>query len=132
MNWLALRGLLALALFSGAAACAGLFHPAVTPAREEQRHLAALATLQVQNETPRHLRIAFRPAAGPGGEVVVGAVGPDSTATLAPVPAGEPLILSAIADDSSRLVLPPRSFALNQVWTWRIPADASFVPPAPR
>ncbi len=101
------------------------------PGQEAERHRAALATITVQNASAHHLRIAFWPAVGPGGQVVVGTVGPDSTGTLAPIPAGEPLVLAALAEDSTRLVLPPRSFELGQRWTWRIPADAPFAAPAP-
>ncbi len=100
------------------------------PGQEAERHRAALATLTVQNATAHHLRIAFWPATGPGAQVVVGTVGPDSTGTLAPIPAGEPLILAALAEDSTRLVLAPRSFELGQRWTWRISTDAVFAAPA--
>ncbi len=113
-------------------ACARASAPGpADPGQEAERHRAALATLTVQNASAHHLRIAFWPATGPGAPVVVGTVGPDSTGTLAPVPAGEPLVLAALAEDSTRLVLPPRSFELGQRWTWRIPADAVFAAPAP-
>lgn len=117
-----------------AAACSRATAPGpADPGQEAERHRAALATITVQNATARHLRIAFWPATGPGAAVVVGTVGPDSSGTLAPVPAGEPLILAALAEDSTRLVLPPRSFELGQRWTWRIPADATFTAsPAPQ
>ncbi len=117
-----------------ALACARASAPGpADPGQEAERHRAALATITVENASARHLRIAFWPATGPGGQVVVGTVGPDSTGIMAPVPAGEPLILAALADDSSRLVLPARSFELGQRWTWRIAADAVFTPaPAPR
>jgi hypothetical protein len=108
-------------------ACAGASAPGPgDPGAEAERHRAALASITVENASPRRLRIAFRPAVGPGADVIVGAVGPDSSALMAPVPAGEPLLLSAVAADSSRFVLPPRSFDLGEHWTWRIPADAVF------
>ena len=97
------------------------------PAPEAERHRAALAFLTVKNGISRHLWIAFRPAVGPGNDVVVGAVGADSSVTVAPLPAGEPLLLAAIADDSTRFVLPARSFDLGERWTWVIAADAAFV-----
>ena len=126
MRPLALACSLALPLLL-AAGCSSASAPGPgEPGQEAERHRAALATITVQNATSRRLRIAFWLATGVAGEVVVGAVGPDSTATLAPVPAGEPLVLAALADDSTRLVLPPRSFELEQQWTWRIPADAPF------
>lgn len=99
------------------------------PGQEAQRHRAALAFVTVQNGTARRLQIAFRPAVGPGEDVIVGEVGPDSTASLAPVPAGEPIVLSAIDADSSRLALRPRSFDLNERWTWVIPPAADFLAP---
>lgn len=131
MRSLALACALALPLLVAAACSTAVAPGPADPGQEAERHRAALATITVQNATTRHLRIAFRPATGPGGEVVVGTVGPDSTATLAPVPAGEPILLAALTEDSARLVLPPRSFELDQRWTWRIPADAVFTPPFP-
>lgn len=114
----------------GPAACAGTSGPGPgDPGQEAQRHRAALAFVTVQNGTARHLRVAFRPAVGPGEDVVVGTVGPDSTTALAPVPAGEPIVLSAIADDSTRFALEPRSFDLNERWTWVIPATSPFTAP---
>ncbi len=130
MSSLALRTALALACLAGGCARAAAPGPG-DPGQEAERHRAALAVITVQNATTHHLRIAFRTAAGPGGEVVVGAVAPDSTTTLAPVPAGEPLLLSAIAEDSSRFALPPRSFELGEHWTWHIAADAAFIPVPP-
>ena len=127
MSSLALPGALALALLLGGCARAAAPGPGY-PGQEAERHRAALAVITVENGTTHHLRIAFRTAVGPGGEVDVGSVPPDSSATLAPVPAGEPLLLSAIAEDSSRLALPPRSFELGQHWTWRIPSGATFTP----
>ncbi len=118
---------LLLALVGSAAACAASAAGGRgEPAPEAERHRAALAVLTVQNATTRHVRIAFRPAVGPGNDVVLGSVDADSTVTVAPLPAGEPLILAAIADDSSRFVLPARSFDLGEHWTWVIPADAIF------
>jgi len=130
MSSLALSTALALALLGGGCVRAAAPGPGY-PGQEAERHRAALAVITVENGTAHHLRIAFRAAVGPGGEVVVGSVPPDSTTTLAPIPAGEPLLLSAIAEDSSRLALPPRSFELGEHWTWRIPADAAFTPVAP-
>lgn len=92
------------------------------------RHRAALATLTVDNRTDRRLQIAFRPAASAGGVIVVGEVGPASSATMAPIPAGEPLILVALDGAERRLDLEPRSFDVDASWTWLIPADAAFLP----
>lgn len=113
-------------------ACIGR-HPAPDPqAAEAARHRGALATLVVDNATTRHLRIAVRPVPGPAGEITVGEVAPGADGTMAPIPAGEPVVLSAVADDSSRLSLPPRSFDIGQQWTWRIAPDAVFAPAGER
>jgi hypothetical protein len=121
----------ALALALALAGCAAAHPPGPgQPAPEAERHRAALAILTVKNGTSRHLWIAFRPAVGPGNDVVLGVVGADSTTTVAPLPAGEPVLLAAIAEDSTRVVLPARSFDLGERWTWVIPADAPFVGPA--
>lgn len=92
------------------------------------RHRAALATLTVDNRTDKRLRIAFRPAASPGGAVVVGEVEPAASATMAPIPAGELVILVALDPEGRRFDLEPRSFDVDATWTWVIPADAAFQP----
>jgi hypothetical protein len=48
---------------------------------------------------------------------------------MAPVPAGEPLILSARTASGAELTLPPRTFAIDGTWTWRIERTARFVQP---
>jgi hypothetical protein len=110
-------------------ACFGRHRGSPADAQDETaRHRGALATLSVENATSRHLRIAVRTVPGPAGEITVGDVGAGDNATVAPIPAGEPVVLSAIADDSSRLSLPPRSFDIGERWTWRIAANAVFAP----
>ena len=98
---------------------------------------AALAHIAVVNHTPHRLTIAFRAAAGPGREVAIGSIDAGARRSLAPVPAGEALILIARAVGVGELVLDPRSFTLDQRWVWEIPADAQFRgttgrPPDPR
>jgi hypothetical protein len=100
--------------------------PEPPAAADAARYRAALATVTVQNGTAHRLTIAFRPAAAPGGEVVVGEVAPASRATVAPVPAGEPIILMARTEQREELTLAPRSFALDAEWVWEIPFDARF------
>jgi hypothetical protein len=92
---------------------------------------AALARITVENRTSQPLSIAFRPAAQGGGEVVVGDVAPGTAGELAPVPAGEPIVLVARTQDGAELRLAPRSFELDATWHWVIPADAAFRPGDP-
>lgn len=124
-----MRSLACIATILLLAACSRAAAPGpADPGQEATRHRAALALLTVENSTSHRLRIAFRPAVGPGGTIVVGAVAADATAEMAPIPAGEPIILMAIGPAQQRLELPPRSFDLDARWTWRIPADAGFTP----
>jgi hypothetical protein len=102
----------------------------IDPGREARRHRAALATIVVDNRTSLPLFIAFRPAIGPGAEIVIGNVKAHAAATVAPVPAGEPIVLLARERSGLQLELPPRSFAIDTTWTWLVPADARFVPRA--
>ncbi|MBI4544925.1 MAG: hypothetical protein HY703_07015 [Gemmatimonadetes bacterium] len=115
---------LVLLLAAALAACAsaGAGGPAGSPGEGR----AALARITVENHTEHRLSIAFRPAAPPGAEVVVGVVEPNATATVAPVPAGEPIILLARSREGGELRLAPRSFDLDAYWVWVIPADARF------
>ncbi len=116
-------------LLAGAALAACAHRPPSAPmpaSSEAVRHRAALATLLVRNDTDRRLRIGYRLAAAPGGLVVVGRVPARDSAHMAPVPAGEPLLLRAIDPDAHVLTLPPRTFDVDEVWTWEIPADAEF------
>jgi hypothetical protein len=97
---------------------------------EPARARAALATLYVQNATAVRLTVSYRLAARPGAEVEVGRVLPGARAELAPVPAGEPLILIARTDAGAELALPARTFELDGDWTWLIPASSTFTPPS--
>jgi hypothetical protein len=87
---------------------------------------AALARLTVENQTGRRLTIAFRPTSPPENEIVVGDVAPGETSTMAPIPAGEPIVLSARSPEGETLQLAPRSFAVDEEWVWVIPRDARF------
>jgi hypothetical protein len=98
---------------------------------ETQSFGAALAHVSVVNHTPYRLTIAFRPAAGPGREVGIGSIESGGRRRLAPVPAGEAIILIARAAGIGELVLDPRSFTLDQHWEWEIPANARFRGAAP-
>lgn len=94
------------------------------------RHRAALATVTVDNMTTYRLTVAFRSAAPPVLEVIIGKVEPGVRSSLAPVPAGEPIVLIARQSDGSELVLAARSFPLDAEWTWQIPRNTTFVKPA--
>jgi hypothetical protein len=96
---------------------------------EAARHQAALAIVTVFNQTTSPLTIAFRTAAPPYQEVVIGRVAAHQRNTLAPVPAGEPVIMVARRADGSEMTLPPRLFLLDAEWTWEIPNDATFMSP---
>lgn len=98
--------------------------PAEPP--ESTRAGAALASVVVRNETQFALVVAFRPAVPPGGEIVVGRVQAGGESRLAPVPAGEPIILVARTVERTRFELGPRTFDIDSEWVWRIPADAAF------
>ena len=106
------------------AACAKRFDPTPPPG-QPQRVAAALATLTVTNHTKYALSISFRPANG-RGTVTVGKVAAMATAQLAPIPASEPILLSARTPADTELSLPARSFLIGERWTWVIPADAEF------
>lgn len=113
-----------------AGACASAQPPVVLDApAEAARHRAALAMLAVSNGTTSPLEIAFRSATPPLQEVVIGRVAAGGHADLAPVPAGEPIILVARRPDGREFVLAPRLFSLDAEWTWEIPNDASFTNP---
>jgi hypothetical protein len=98
--------------------------PAVEP--EPVRARAALATVFVINDTDSRVTVAYRVAGGAAPEVIVGRVAPTSSAALAPVPAGELIVLTARTDAGGELVLPPRTFAIDDEWTWEIPAGTPF------
>jgi hypothetical protein len=98
---------------------------------EEARHRAALAFLTVSNATTLQLTIAFRTATPPFQEVVIGRVAAGGQTRLAPVPAGEPIVLVARLPDGAELALAPRMFSLDAEWTWEIPNNANFTRPEP-
>lgn len=114
------------------AACAGgaVQPPDTDPDPERAR--AALATLYVDNQTATRLAIRYRPAVHGGATVGIGDVDAAATAEMAPVPAGEPLILIAETPAGAELELPPRTFAIDGVWTWRIERGARFIRPRTR
>lgn len=102
--------------------------PPAIPA-DEARHRAALTLLTVFNHTEQRLTIAFRSGTPPAREVVLGAVPATTRDRVAPIPAGEPVILFARRDDGSELALEPRSYPIDTEWTWEIPATAVFRQP---
>jgi len=85
---------------------------------------AALARIIVDNRTAEAIDVAFLTVADPGREVVVGGVAARSTALVAPVLAGEPIILVARTASGAELRLAARSFEDGAEWTWVIPEDA--------
>jgi hypothetical protein len=93
------------------------------------RARAALATLVVDNRSAEPLSVLYRLAGQAGTAVAVGQVRARSVSRMAPVPAGEPLVLLARTSAGLELVLPPRSFTIDGLWTWVVPADARFTRP---
>lgn len=116
-----IRPLLLLAL--AACAPAGL-PPADAPDVPQGR--AALATVTVDNASSHELTVEFRPAGATRGRVGIGTVAARSSRRLAPVPAGEPIVLTARTGEGGALELPARTFGVDEVWVWKIPADAVF------
>jgi hypothetical protein len=100
--------------------------PALDPDPERAR--AALATLRVDNQTTQRVAVFYRHV-GRMGEVGIGHVGAGEAADMAPVPAGEPLILVARNNAGDELMLAPRTFAIDGAWTWSIERGSRFVPP---
>lgn len=98
--------------------------PSVSPA--SPRVQAALATVSVENRTTSALTISFRDAARSRGVVSIGVVAAGETRRLAPVPAAEPIILSARNPQGRTLQLPVRTFTLDEQWLWVIAADSAF------
>jgi hypothetical protein len=110
--------------------CSPLRQPAPpTVPQDSPRHRAALTPLAVFNHTDQQLTIAFRSATPPVQEVVLGVVPPAKRERLAPMPAGEPIILLARTTDGRELVLAARSFPLDDEWTWEISTTAVFRQP---
>lgn len=93
---------------------------------------AALAQIIVENRTGEPLLVAFLATAEPGREVVVGEVAARSTAAVAPVLAGEPIILMARTASGAEHRLAARSFEAGAEWAWIISEDAAFRSPSPR
>lgn len=110
-------------------ACAPRGRTPPAPDPDPERARAALATLYVDNQTAQQIAISYRIAGRTDGRVGIGRVPAGSTAEMAPVPAGEPLILVARTTAGAELTLPPRTFAMDSAWTWRIDRSARFVPP---
>jgi hypothetical protein len=116
-----------LLLLSMASACSRKRAPGpIDVGRTTSARQAALTRLFVDNQTVRDLRIAFRLAAEPGGAVIVGRAPPRALVRLAPVAAGEPIILYAIDMKGETYELTPRTLLPDSTFTWLIPHDAIF------
>ena len=117
-----------LAAWAMASACATPRpSPEPGPATEAARHRAALATMTVVNETSLALAIAFRTAVPPLQETIIGRVGANARAAMAPVPAGEPLIMVARRADGAEYQGKVQSFPLDGAVVWNIPKGATFL-----
>jgi hypothetical protein len=93
---------------------------------DEARHRAALTNLIVVNRTGTQLIIAFRAATPPEQEVVIGTVLAGARATVAPIPAGEPIVLIARTPDGGQFTLTAHSYPIDQDFMWDIPAETVF------
>lgn len=121
---------LAFVMFSAFLAACGVVRqqqPSVPD--EEARHRAALTNLVVDNRTTFRLTIAYRTPTPPVQEVVLGPSDPGMRRSVAPIPAGEPLVLVARRDDGAELALAPRSYPIDSEWIWEIAANAQFKKP---
>ncbi|HUF49900.1 MAG TPA: hypothetical protein VMN60_03645 [Longimicrobiales bacterium] len=116
-----------LSLLVAACACAGAPSPAPPREPEPARARAALATVLVDNRSAESLIVSYRLTGRTSSEVGIGRVAARAVAELAPVPAGEPLILTARTSGGAGLTLPARTFAIDSAWVWLIPEDARFV-----
>ena len=119
-----------LLLFGALQACASVVRAPVDSPSEAARHKAALATVVVFNATTSDLTIAFRSASQSNQEIVIGRVGGGEKRSMAPVPAGEPIILIARTSDRSEFRLAAQSLPLDAEWVWQIPTDTRFQKPA--
>jgi hypothetical protein len=110
-------------------ACATSAAPPDEREPQPTRVRTALAGLSIDNRTTRQLRIFYRLTRPPATETGVGTVEAQSRAEMAPVPAGEPLVLIARTAAGMEYVLPPRTLRLDEHWVWTIPAGVRFSPP---
>ena len=107
--------------------CAARTGPEAGTPSDAARHRAALATMSVVNETSLPLEIAFRTAVPPIQETVIGRVAANGRAAMAPVPAGEPLIMVARRSDGAEYQGKVQSFPLDGAVVWSIPKSATFL-----
>ncbi|MEX1184283.1 MAG: hypothetical protein WEF86_13705 [Gemmatimonadota bacterium] len=121
------RGVVAAALLAVACGCAGA-SPRNTPEADPEpgRARAALASLSVENRTAQPLTILYRLTTRPEAATGIGLAVPLGISGMAPVPAGEPIMLIARTQAGAELAVPPRTLPLDGHWTWVIPADARF------
>jgi hypothetical protein len=124
-----LRELIVTFLIAG---CAAAGDPPAGRQPEPARTRAALATINVDNRTNQRLTILYTLSTRATSSVTIGHVDSAAVAAMAPVPAGEPLIMTARNPRGDVLILPPRTFEIDGVWNWLIAADARFVAPPAR
>jgi hypothetical protein len=120
------RLLIASWVVAASAGCAARTPAPQAPA-EAARHRAALASVAVINETGYPLEIAFRTAVPPIQETMIGRVAADDRAAMAPVPAGEPVVLIARRPDGAEYQARIQSFPLDGSVEWRVPKNATFL-----
>lgn len=125
-----MKASLLLVLVAGACASSAVSTAERQP--EPARTRAALATVTVDNRTTQRLTILYALTTRPNATVIVGRVDSMAVTPMAPIPAGEPLVLTARNTAGFVYVLLPRSFEIDGAWTWIVPADARFTAPPAR
>ncbi|CAN5645292.1 hypothetical protein BH23GEM10_BH23GEM10_06400 [soil metagenome] len=108
-------------------ACSPGAQPDTVAVPQPARARAALATVIVDNRSAEPLAIFYRMTTLPAAGTRIGRAPPDSITTMAPVPAGEPIILLARTATGAELTLTPRTFDIAVAWVWTIPANAVFI-----
>ena len=87
----------------------------------------------MDNQTAHPLTVTYHiPAAAGGGgdsEVQIGVVPAGGQLALAPVPAGEPIVLIARTTAGTSARTGPRAFGNDERWTWRV-VPGSLLPEA--
>ena len=118
-------------LFIAATGCSAGFERGPAVPKEGEVRRAALARVTIDNRTAHRLSIAFEAMSEPGREVVVGGVAGGDTVRVAPVLAGEPIVLVARTEEGSEYRLPARTLEVDAEWLWMIPEDAPFIASSP-
>src|SRR5687767_9116940 len=127
-----MKRLLCVLMLTITTACASSLPSPLGGEPEAARTRAALASVTVDNRTQFPLTILYTLTTRASVSVTIGRVDSLSVGRMAPVPAGEPIVVFARNSRGDVLTLPPRSFEIDGAWTWTIPIDARFTAPPRR